>query len=175
MTNRKTLLLMFSLVFLVTSALAGCGGMTVLRPDQLRAPSPIQGTSGKYVCPFNHENGTCAWTDKVIKARMGVAVGSYAGDKILEKVPLVGDSLGKKAGKTVGRMIALEACGGWEVVKATGDHSFGLVNDYAVHLYVVHSANGQYEYALEAAMAVYPNLKEKYQKSLVLASKQQRE
>ena len=150
---------------------------TVLLPDQIIAPIPIQGNSGKYMCPYTSDGVLAEWVDKAINARIGATVGetvgTYTGQKVLKQVPFVGGFLGEKAGKAVGRQLAIKASGGWEYIKETSDLSFNSCDDLAVYLYAKYSRHAHYQDALKAIYEIYPELQKRYWPAIRKAPRKQ--
>ncbi len=146
--------------------LAGCATMQFAKPYELVAPTPIYGNSGKYMSPYTQDDVLAEWTDKAINAKMGAAIGRYAGAKVgqkaLEQVPFIGGFLGQKAGEAAGRAIAIKMSGGWNYIKNTSDISFDSIDDMAVYLYVKYSDHEHYQQALTTTWEIYPELKKRY-------------
>jgi len=155
------------LVVLATGAMtSGCATMSLPSPDELRAPAPIQGNGGKYMCPYTSDGVLAEWTDKAVNAKIGATIGkhagAYAGQKALQQVPFVGGLLGSKAGEAAGRAIAIETCGGMENIRATSDLSFNTVENMAVYMYVHHSTHEHYQGAVKACSDIYPQFGKRY-------------
>lgn len=151
---------------LVAAVLPGCATASFPSPKQVVAPTPLQNNSGKFMAPYTSDGVVAEWVDKSIKAKMGAAIGSYvgaqAGQKALEQVPFIGGFLGEKAGKAIGREVAIKSAGGWESIKASSDLSFESADDLAVWMYAKYSENEHYAQVLEAAQGIYPELGERY-------------
>ncbi|MBF0205129.1 MAG: hypothetical protein HQK67_12700 [Desulfamplus sp.] len=166
-----------SAIFISLSVIfIGCVGQQhVALPKELKAPEPIAGNSGLYMCPYTSDGVMAEWTDKAINAKIGSTVGSvagaYAGQKALEQVPFVGGLLGQQVGEKIGREVAIKSCGGMEYIKETSDLSFNNIDQMAVYLYVKHSSHEHYQSALNAAQEIYPELKTRYSQALIEASK----
>lgn len=147
----------------------------IARPDQLTAPEPIAGNTGKYMSPYTSDEVLAEWVDNAIKAsaaaKIGGAVGAYAGAKALEQVPLVGGILGGMVGNKIGKEIAIKCAGGRDFICQSSDLSFNDVNEMAVYLYVKHSTSEHYKDALKATSSIYPEFKDHYYSALVKASK----
>jgi hypothetical protein len=153
------------LVLFATVLLAG-GCMTVPQPHELVAPSPIEGNSGKYMCPYTSDGVLADWVDKAVNAKAGATIGriggAYLGSKVAEQIPFVGGIIGGMVGDSIGRKIAIKASGGLEFIKKTSDLSFNSINNMAVYIYVEHSSHAHYKGALGAAWEIYPELKRSY-------------
>lgn len=163
---RRLTVAVVSSVIVVVILLAGCATMQLAQPHELVAPTPIYGNSGKYLCPYTQDGVMAEWTDKAINAKIGAAVGQYAGARagqaVVEQIPFIGGWLGGMAGEAAGRAIAIDMAGGWEYIKETSDLSFDSVDDMAVYLYVKHSTHEHFQAAVEAAWEIYPELRKRY-------------
>jgi hypothetical protein len=135
-------------------------------PANVATPTPIEGTAGKYMCPFTSDGVTAGWVTKSMQVKAASAVGSmagnYAGQKAMEQVPFIGGFLGKKAGAAVGRSVALKAIGGEEFLKSSSDLSFNSLQDMSVYIYAKYSAAPEYPKILDATYAIYPEMKDVY-------------
>jgi len=135
-------------------------------PQQVRVPTPIQGNSGKYMCPFTSDDTVAEWVDKGVAARFGSAIGgaagAYAGQKALEQIPFIGGILGQKVGEGVGRQVAISASGGMEFIKKTSDLSFNSIDDVAVYMYAKYTTRPDYGRILQLTQEIYPELKGRY-------------
>jgi hypothetical protein len=137
------------------------------QPSEIIPPEPIQGNSGKFMCPYTTDGVVAEWVDKAINARaaagIGSAAGSYIGSKALSQVPFIGGFLGDKAGAEIGRKMAIQASGGEEYIKKTSDLSFNSIDDLAVWLYAVHSTDKEhYDDVFKATCGIYPDLETRY-------------
>jgi hypothetical protein len=155
------------LLVLVGAVLLGSGCVApVPKPHELVAPSPIRGTSGKYMCPYTTDGVLAEWVDKAVNARIasgiGKATGAYIGRKAFEQIPILGGILGGMVGDAAGRKIAIEASGGMAYIRDTSDLSFNRIEDMAVYLYVVRSSHAHYNNALRATWEIYPELQRKF-------------
>lgn len=173
MSQRLKVLLGVTVLAMVLVA-SGCAPH-IARPDQLTAPEPIQGNTGKYMSPYTTDEVLAEWVDKAIKARaagsIGGAVGAYAGAKALEQIPFVGGIIGEKVGKKIGQEIAIKCAGGREFICQSSDLSFNSLDDMAVYLYVKHSTHEHYQEALKAASGIYPEFQQGYHMALAKASR----
>ncbi|MBN2563889.1 MAG: hypothetical protein JXQ75_23485 [Phycisphaerae bacterium] len=158
------------LLSVIVIAILATGCMTVPKPTEVRVPSPIQGNSGKYMCPFTSDNTVAEWVDKGVAARFGSAVGgtvgAYAGSQALKQVPFIGGMLGDAAGKSIGRKIAIDSAGGWDYIKSTSDLSFNSVDDLAVYIYARHSSRKDYNNVFKLTSEIYPDLQKRYLKAI---------
>lgn len=143
-------------------------------PTVLTSPQAIQGNSGLYMSPYTTDGVLAEWVDKSVNAKTGAAVGgavgAYAGEKLMENVPFFGGMLGQTVGESIGRSTALEMAGGEEVIKNSSDISFNDLSEMSVWLYVNHSSHAHFQDALDATMAIYPDLKEIYYQAIINAS-----
>lgn len=135
-------------------------------PSTLTAPTPVEGTVGKYMSPYTSDGVTAAWVTKSMQVKasgqIGAMAGQYAGQKAMESVPFVGGFLGKKAGQSMGRAVALKAIGGEEFLRASTDQSFNSLQDMATYMYAGYSTKEDYKQVLEAVYAIYPEFKDVY-------------
>jgi hypothetical protein len=139
---------------------------------ELSAPTPIQGASGKYVLPIKGDGSLTGWAERALNAQVGNIAGEQAGKAatrgLASVVPgggLAGGIL-KKKGKEVG---ALAALGGPEYIKSSSTHSFNDVQSYAVYLHATAGKSADYSKAVQAAMALYPDLEDAYVASVQAA------
>jgi hypothetical protein len=158
----------------VAACFGGCATASFPTPAQVTAPTPLQNNSGKYMAPYTSDGVVAEWVDKAVKAKMGAAiganVGAYAGQKALEQVPFIGGFIGEKAGKAIGREIAVKSSGGWEAIKGSSDLSFETVDDLAVWMYAKYSTNEHYANVLSATQGIYPDLAERYHHAIQIAA-----
>lgn len=134
---------------------------------ELDVADPIEGSTGKFMLPFDEAGNLTEWADKALNAQAGSAVGGVVGDKaagaIAAKVPFGGFLAGaaKSKAKETGAVMAI---GGWDFIEETTTLSFDKLDDYSVYLH--HEFNGLpgYEQALAAAMAVYPKLEKSHER-----------
>jgi hypothetical protein len=154
---------------------AGCAAPHMARPDQLTAPQPVMGNTGKYMSPYTSDEVLAEWVDNAIKAqaagKIGGAIGAYAGTKALEQVPFIGGILGEKVGNKIGKEIAIKCAGGMDFICNSSDLSFNTPDDMAIYLYVKHSSHEHYQDALKASFGIYPEFEQRYYVALANASK----
>jgi len=131
-------------------------------PEAVKVHPPIQGNTGKYMCPYTSDGVLTDWVQKGIKvglaAKIGGAVGAGAVVGATRAIPIVGIA-GYYGGKAITRKIALESMGGEEFIKKTSDLSFDYPDDLAVYMYAKHSTHPDYKKALEATFSIYPKLR----------------
>lgn len=167
-----------SLTLLLLPLLAGCASSGAILPSQLTAPTPIEGNSGKYMCPWTSDDVVAPWVERCRKASAGARIGSFIGKELgsraLEQVPFVGGWLGGKAGKAAGRKVAVEIAGGWEYIRGTSDLSFDEFDDLAVYIFVKFSDTEHYAEVLKLASGIYPEFESRYQKALHEAARKTR-
>ncbi|MDB5452968.1 MAG: hypothetical protein JWO33_1546 [Caulobacteraceae bacterium] len=149
----------------------GLPGMQAAAPQlpdaaSIAAPAPIEGATGKYMCPFTSDGVTAGWVTKSMQVKaagqIGSMAGNYAGQKAMEQVPFVGGFLGKKAGAAMGRQIALSSIGGEEFLRSSSDLSFNSLEEMSVYVYANYSANPDYQKILTATYAIYPDMEGVY-------------
>jgi len=169
MSNRSSLL---ACVILLAF---GCAtNVASLKPEDMVCPQPINGNSGKFMCPFTQDDVMAEWVDKAVSAKLGAAIGktagTYAGRKVAEKlgsqVPIVGGWLGSKAGEAAGRQVAIGLAGGMKHIKETSDLSFNSLEDMSIYLYKKCSSLDHYQEALQATFEIYPEFAAAYPKTL---------
>jgi hypothetical protein len=103
-------------------------------------------------------------------ASIGATAGAVAGQEALKQIPFVGGLIGGWAGKKIGQKIAIESVGGMDYIKSTSELSFNSSEELALYLYVEYFNGDHYNEAVKSAMALYPELKDDYVKTLVAAS-----
>ena len=132
----------------------------------LQAPEPIKGNAGQFLLPYREDGQMTEWAGKIVNVAASKVVGEKVGDKatqaVASKVPFGGLASGlvKKKSKEVTAQVLL---GGPEFIKKTSELSFANLNDYAVYLHVRHSGSADYQQALAAAMALYPDLEGRFE------------
>ena len=143
--------------------------------NTLALPAPIEGNTGKYMCPYTSDDTVCEWVEAGLAAKMGSqvggAVGAYAASKALEQIPFVGGFIGQKAGSALGRKIALESMGGETAIKEGSDLSFNNVDQLIIYTYVKHSTHPDYAKVMEMMGELYPELKPRQHAALYSAPK----
>jgi hypothetical protein len=143
-------------------------------PTALRAPTPIMGTTGKFMSPYTEDGTVALWVEKGRAASAGAGIGGFvgaqAGQKLAENIPFVGGMLGQAVGESAGRAIALKMVGGEEFIRANSDMSFNSVDELAVYMYVKNSSHKDYTDALKLTQDIYPELKTRYAAAIITAS-----
>ena len=138
-------------------------------------PEPAEHTEGAYLLPYTADGALTAWAEKAMSAQAGAAVGSIAGDQasqaIASKVPFVGGFFGSKVKEKAEKTGAITAIGGMDFIKENSDRSFDSVEDMAVYMHVTYGAMEDYNKALAAATAVYPELEKQYHRAVKDAQK----
>lgn len=135
----------------------------------LTAPAPLAGAKGKYLLPIDANGTLTGWAEKALAAQVGNIAGEQAGSAAAKGlgsvVPGGGLASGflKKKGKESGAMLAL---GGTEYVKSTSSLSFDSVEAYAVYLHSKLGQSADYSKAVQAAIALYPDLEKSYSASI---------
>ena len=139
---------------------------------ELPAATPINGSAGKYLLPIDANGALTEWAQKAINAQVGNVAGEQAGaaaSKGLASVVPGGGLAGgflKKKGKEAGAMAAL---GGPEFVKKTSSLSFNTVEEFAIYLHAKTGKTADYSKAVQAAIALYPDLEKTYSASVAAA------
>lgn len=142
----------------------------------LQAPQPIAGTSGKYLLPYRADGQMTEWAGKIVNVAASKIVGEKVGEKATEavasKIPfggLAGGLIKKKSKEAT----AVAFLGGPEFIKKTSELSFANLSDYAVYLQARHGNSGNFQQALAAAMALYPDLEGNFESAIKSAYKAQ--
>lgn len=139
---------------------------------ELEAPAPVAGSTGKYMIPIDANGALTGWAQKALSAQAGNIAGEQAGAAatrgLASVVPgggLAGGLL-KKKGKEAGATLAL---GGLDYIRATSSFSFNSPADYAVFLHAKAGRSAEYSKAVQAAIALYPDLEKSYSASVSAA------
>ena len=168
---KKLVIVLFALLLSACAAT----GPKIAAPQQIHAPQPIAGNSGKYMSPYTEDGTVAAWVEKGKSASAGAGIGGFvgaqAGQKLAENIPFVGSWLGQAVGEKAGRAIALKMVGGEEFIRANSDLSFNSVNELAVYMYATNSSHKDYAQALKLTQEIYPELKQAYFPAIITASR----
>lgn len=132
--------------------------------------TPIAGSAGEFMSPYTEDNTIAAWVTKAINAKAGAniggAVGAYAAQDAVQRaagyIPFAGmfaSQIGKSVGSKAGREIAISSSGGWEFIKQNTDISFGNISDMTIYLLQNNRSHGEFDAAISATAAIYPELK----------------
>ncbi len=138
----------------------------------LEAPAALDGAKGKYFLPINANGALTGWAEKALVAQVGniagEQAGAAAGKGLASVLPGGGLASGflKKKGKESGAMLAL---GGTEFVKKNTALSFDSIEAYAVYLHARAGQGADYSRAVQAAIALYPDLEKTYASSIQAA------
>lgn len=165
----------FILVIMVLVLLAGCAPFP--KPNEVVVPTPVQGNSGRFLCPYTSDGTVTAWANKSIgaAASVGSAIGSYAGrkagQKAAEQVPCVGGHLGQAIGDAAGREVALALVGGREFMRETSDLSFNTIDDLIVYTYAMYSNNEYWPQVKDITSKVYPAFERNWDQAIRKARK----
>ena len=136
---------------------------------ELDVPEPRYDSEGEFVFPYKDDGYLAEWAEKAISAQAGGEVGALAGDKaagaLASKVPFGGLAGGliKSKSKEIG---AVTAVGGWDFIRETSDLSFDKLDEYSVYMHAEFQGLPDYEQALAAAMAIYPQLERSHQRAV---------
>jgi hypothetical protein len=155
----------------LVASLAACMA-AMPKPNDIIAPSPISGNTGKYLSPYTSDGTVAQWVVKGRAAKLGGAIGSFAGRKAgeaaLSQVPIIGGWLGGKAGDKAGREIALNWVGGEQTLRATSDLSFNRIDDLIVFLYTTHydEKNKDWQETYDLTKAIYPDLESRWDEAI---------
>lgn len=156
-------------------ALGACASAPRLAmPNQLTAPKPIIGNTGKYMSPYTEDGTVAPWVEKGRNASAGASMGGFlgaqAGQKVAENIPFIGGLLGQSIGESAGRAIAVKMAGGEEFIRANSDLSFNSLEELAVYMYATNSEHKDFAEALKLTQEIYPELKTAYYPAIVNAS-----
>ncbi len=139
---------------------------------ELPAAAPIAGVTGKYLLPVDQNGALTEWAQKALQIQAGNIAGEQAGSAAAKGlgsvVPGGGLASGflKKKGKETGAVAAL---GGPEFLKKSSRLSFDNVEAYAVYLHAKLGKSADYSKAVQAAIALYPDLEKSYSASVAAA------
>ncbi|MEY4487586.1 MAG: hypothetical protein RIQ79_94 [Verrucomicrobiota bacterium] len=138
----------------------------------LATPEPIVGSGGSYLLPVNADGTLTPWAEKALNAQVGNIAGEQAGAAasrgLASAIPGGGLAGGffKKKGKEMG---AAAAMGGKEFIRNNSTLSFNTTDEYAVYLHAKLSGTPEYQKALTAAIALYPDLETGYDAAVTAA------
>jgi len=176
MKHKKIKALSIASMLLLSSACVSTGTSMVASPAVsqekllLVSPKPIDDNSGQFMAPYTSDAVVAEWVEKGRSASLGAnaggLVGSYAGSKLLENVPMFGSMLGQAAGESIGRKVAIDSAGGLEAIKASSDLSFNNLSDMSKWMYVHYRNNQHYADVLKFTMEIYPEMKEVYYRAI---------
>lgn len=144
---------------------------------ELDVPEPIDGNSGQYYFPFDQDGYLTAWAEKALNAQIGAEAGERATDSAINslasRVPFGGLLAGraKNKAKETGAVLAI---GGWDFIRENTDISFNKLEDLSVYMHAEFDGEPDYETALAAAMALYPELERGHQRAIDDAYKEAR-
>lgn len=149
-------------------------------PLPLAAPAPQAGGSGAYVSPFTAQGEVTTWAQTGMKASVAGAVGGDAGYRassmatgsLLSRMPgsaQLSTAVDQAAEKKAQEMSAVMLMGGWDAIRSSSDYSFNSADDLAVFMHAYHVDHPDYPGALAAAMALYPELEQRYEPAVELA------
>lgn len=143
----------------------------------LEVPDPVEGNTGKFYFPYDKNGYITPWAEKAINAQIGAEVGGRAADtaisSLASKVPLGGLFAGraKDKAKETGAVVAI---GGWDFIRENTDTSFNSLSDLSVYMHSEFNGESDYETALAAAMALYPELERGHERAIDKAYKDAR-
>ena len=144
---------------------------------ELEVPEPIEGSEGKFYFPYTQSGYLTPWAEKALNAQVGAEVGSRAADGALSslasKAPLGGFLAGKAKSKAK-ETGAVMAIGGWDFIAETTELSFNRLDDLSVYMHSEFEGEADYEQALAAAMAIYPELERGHERAIDKAYKDAR-
>lgn len=144
---------------------------------ELLLAEPRADADGKFVFPFSSDGNITEWAEKAISAQAGAQVGAVAGEKaagaLASKVPFGGLAAGALKGKSK-ELAAVTAVGGWDFIRESSDLSFDKQDDFSVYMHARFAGQADYENALAAAMAIYPDMEKNHRKAVDKAYKDAR-
>ncbi|MDP8209164.1 MAG: hypothetical protein P9M05_00015 [Candidatus Stygibacter australis] len=160
-------------ILAIVLLLGGCA--TFPKPNEIVVPKPIQGNSGKYMCPYTSDGTVTPWVEKGMIAKLGADVGGYlgkkAGEEALKNVPFVGGFLGNKVGEAAGREAAIALVGGRDFIKENSDLSFSTIDDLIVYLYANYTNNEHWQKVYDLTKGIYPKLEKRWESAIKKARK----
>lgn len=143
----------------------------------LDVAAPREDAEGEYVFPYTSYGAITEWAEKSLSAQAGAQAGAMAGEKaagaLASKVPFGGLAAGLVKGKSK-ELAAVTAIGGWEFIRGSSDLSFDSQEDYSLYLHTQFEGSADYESALAAAMAIYPDLEKGHSRAIDAAYKKAR-
>ena len=151
--------------------------MLVAGTAELDVPEPVDGNSGDFYFPYNQIGYLTPWAEKALSAQIGAEVsGRAAGgaiNSLASKVPL-GGLLARRAKEKAKETGAVIAIGGWDFIRDNTDTSFNSLADMSVYMHSEFNGEADYEQALAAAMALYPELESGHERAIDNAYKEAR-
>ena len=144
---------------------------------ELEVPEPAEGNTGEFYFPYMQSGYLTPWAEKALSAQIGAEVSGRAADgainSLASRVPLGGllASRAKGKAKETGAVIAI---GGWDFIRENTDTSFNSLADLSVYMHSEFNGEADYEQALAAAMALYPELERSHERAIDNAYKQAR-
>lgn len=144
---------------------------------ELEVPEPIEGNTGKFYFPYDQSGYMTPWAEKALNAQIGAEAGGRVADSAISslasKVPFGGLMAGKAKDKAkeTGAVLAI---GGWDFIRDNTDTSFDSLADLSVYMHAEFDGETDYETALAAAMALYPDLERGHQRAIDKAYKDAR-
>ena len=156
-----------------------------VRPENIIAPKPITGNSGKYMSPFTSAGDVALWAKKREAVSdngsdLAASAGSYAGQQVanqaLSFLPfglggMVGNSAGDAAGRAATTKTIQPTLPTPQEAKASSDISFNSLDKLAVYMYAKNSSHPEYARILALTEQVYPELRTHYEPAINKASK----
>lgn len=143
----------------------------------LEVADPREDAEGEFVFPYTSYGAITEWAEKSLSAQAGAQAGAMAGEKaagaLASKVPFGGLAAGLVKGKSR-ELAAVTAIGGWEFIRGSSDLSFDSQDEYSLYLHTQFEGSADYETALAAAMAIYPELEKGHSRAIDAAYKKAR-
>ena len=139
--------------------------------SSLVVPEPREDAEGAYLSPYTSDDVIARWVEKGMNAKVGAQLGSMAGQKAMENVPLIGGFVGDAAGKEIGREAAIQLVGGMEYMRSTTDLSFDNVDDAVIYTYARHFEHPDYQKVIDLVGSIYPEYQERYSEIILNAPK----
>ena len=143
----------------------------------LEVEEPRDDVDGKFIFSYSSTGLITEWADKSLNSQAGAEIGTMAGEKgagaLTSKVPFGGLAGGLIKGKSK-ELAAVTAIGGMDYIKETSSISFDSLEDYSLYMHVNFNGGPDYEKALAAAMAIYPELEKSHQRTIDKAMKDAR-
>ncbi|MBF0588290.1 MAG: hypothetical protein HQL53_04100 [Magnetococcales bacterium] len=140
-------------------------------PSSLKAPPPIDDTSGRFLSPYMSYGDLSDWADqlsKLAKTESGTETKEAAEEESDDLMSFLGGLSEQPEASTTPSSPALmiENIGGMAFISSSSDQSYATLEAMAVHLYAKHSGDIRYKDALNAAQMLYPDLQAVYAEAI---------
>ncbi|MEA2709393.1 MAG: hypothetical protein QOF78_1994 [Phycisphaerales bacterium] len=146
-------------------------GCALPKANTLMSPTPMQGSSGKFLNPYNADGALAPWAERGVgKSRVAAGVAGFAAAEAISFfVPIA--EVSTVAENTIKQQAAIGAAGGTKYMKSTSETSFKRRQDLAVYLYANHSTKKRYKETLALVAEIYPDMWSHYDADIRKAKK----